>query len=273
MPSLSPYSSSLDYSYAPGVFPSMECLKHRPDLVRRLLLHSSAAGREGADKLRALAESIGVRVEEADRALSRVSGKENCFAAAVFTKFQDDLHPSKPHVVLHHPGDSGNVGTILRTALGFGVEDLALIRPCVDLFDPKTVRASMGSLFSLRVRVYDSFDDYRADFPGHQVFPFMLDASLPLREVLRKPVPSPYALVFGNEGSGLPAEFVAFGQAVRIESNDQVDSLNLAIAAGIAIYEFSRRSLDSLRAQGCRKESHAHRGQCAGSRTARDIVR
>ena len=141
--------------------------------------------------------------------------------------------------MLHHPGDSGNVGTILRTALGFGVEDLALIRPCVDLFDPKTVRASMGSLFSLRVRVYDSFEAYRGDFPGHQLFPFMLDASLPLREVLRKPIQTPYALIFGNEGSGLPAEFAEFGQPVRIESNDKVDSLNLAIAAGIAIYGFA----------------------------------
>ena len=239
MPSLSPYSPALDYSYAPGVFPSMECLKHRPDAVRRLLLHSSAAGRDGADKLRDLALSLGVRVEEADRALGRISGKENCFAAAVFAKFEDDLDPGKPHVVLHHPGDSGNVGTILRTALGFGVEDLALIRPCVDLFDPKTVRASMGSLFSLRVRVYDSFEAYRGDFPGHQLFPFMLDASLPLREVLQSPVKTPYTLIFGNEGSGLPAEFASFGQPVRIESNDKVDSLNLAIAAGIAIYGFA----------------------------------
>ena len=195
MPSLSPYSSALDYSYAPGFYPSMECLKHRPEQVRRLLLHSSAAGREGADKLRALAEALNIRVEEADRALSRVSGKENCFAAAVFGKFQDHLDPAKPHVVLHQPGDSGNVGTILRTALAFGMEDLALIRPCVDLFDPK---------------------------------------------VLQSCPPLPFTLVFGNEGSGLPPEFARYGQPVRIESNDRVDSLNLAIAVGIAIYGFAK---------------------------------
>ena len=240
MPSLSPYSSALDYSYAPGFYPSMECLKHRPEQVRRLLLHSSAAGREGADKLRALAEALNIRVEEADRALSRVSGKENCFAAAVFGKFQDRLDPAKPHVVLHQPGDSGNVGTILRTALAFGMEDLALIRPCVDLFDPKTVRASMGSLFSLRVRVYDSFEDYRGAFPAHTLYPFMLDASLPLHKVLQSCPPLPFTLVFGNEGSGLPPEFARYGQPVRIESNDRVDSLNLAIAAGIAIYGFAK---------------------------------
>ena len=239
MPSLALYNSALDYSYAPGIFPAMECLKHRPELVRRLLLHSSAAGREGADKLRELAGTLHIRVEEADRALSRISGKENCFAAAVFSKFADDLSPAKPHVVLHHPGDSGNVGTILRTALGFGVEDVALIRPCVDLFDPKTVRASMGSLFSLRVRLYDSFEAYREAFPAHMLYPFMLDASLPLQDVLKSKIPHPWTLVFGNEGSGLPPEFASSGQPVRIESNDKVDSLNLAIAAGIAIYEFS----------------------------------
>ena len=66
MPSLSAYKSALDYSYAPGIFPSMECLTHRPEKTRRVLIHSSAAGREGTDRLCALAEKAGVRVEEAD---------------------------------------------------------------------------------------------------------------------------------------------------------------------------------------------------------------
>ena len=198
MPSLEAYRSELDYSYAPGVFPSMECLLHRPEAVRRLLVHSSAAGREGVGKLTALAEEHRIRIEEADRALGRISGKENCYAAAI-------------------------------------------IRPCVDVFDPRTVRASMGSLFRLRVRVYDSFEDYRADFPDRALYPFMLDASVPLREI--REIPEQYSLVFGNEGSGLPAEFASMGQAVRIESNDKVDSLNLAVAAGVGIYYFSSKGV------------------------------
>ena len=129
------------------------------------------------------------------------------------------------------------MGTILRTALGLGIEDVALIRPCADLFDPKTVRASMGALFRLRVKVYDRFDDYRAEFPDRKLYPFMLDASVPLQEAVKEKPPV-WTLVFGNEGRGLPKEFAAMGQAVRIESNDRVDSLNLAIAAGIGIYGF-----------------------------------
>lgn len=238
MPSLCAYKGELDYSYAPGIFPSMECLKYRPESVRRLLVHSSAAGREGVDKLRALAEEHGIRIEEADKALSRISGKENCYAAAVFGKFEDEPDPGKPHIVLHNPGDFGNIGTILRTALGLGIEDVALVRPCADVFDPKTVRASMGSIFRLRVKVYDRFEEYREKYPERALYPFMLDASIPLREAV-KGKPEAWTLVFGNEGRGLPKEFAAFGQAVRIESNDKVDSLNLGIAAAIGMYEFT----------------------------------
>ena len=239
MPSLEGYKSGLDYSYAPGVFPAIECLRNRPDKVRRVLVHSASAGRDGVEKLTALAEKLRVRVEEADRALGRISGKENCYAAAVFEKFSDALDPDRPHVVLHHPGDSGNAGTIIRTALGFGMTDLAMIRPCVDPFDPRTVRASMGSLFGIRIHMYDTFEAYRKDFPERMMYPFMLDASTPMREVLRGAVPPVYSLIFGNEGSGLPAEFSGYGQPVRIESNDRIDSLNLAVAAGIAIYGFA----------------------------------
>ncbi len=237
MPSLEGYKSGLDYSYAPGIFPSMECLTYRPESVRRLLVHSSAAGREGVEKLCALAERHHIRVEEADKALARISGKENCYAAAVFSKSEDEPDPEKPHIVLHNPGDSGNIGTILRTALGLGIEDVALVRPCADVFDPKTVRASMGAMFRLRIRIYDRFEEYREAYPDRTLYPFMLDASIPLQEAVKKKAEK-WTLVFGNEGRGLPAEFAGYGQAVRIESNDKVDSLNLAMAAGIGIYTF-----------------------------------
>ena len=242
MPSLEAYKSELDYSYAPGIFPSMECLTYRPDKVRRLLVHSSAAGREGTDKLCALAERHGIRIEEADRALGRISGKENCYAAAVFGKFGDEPDPEKPHVVLHQPGDSGNVGTILRTALGLGIEDVALVRPCADVFDPKVVRASMGAMFRLRIRVYDDFEEYREKYTGRTLYPFMLDASVPLQEAVKEKAEK-WTLVFGNEGRGLPKEFSTYGQAVRIESNEKVDSLNLGIAAAIGIYEFMKEEI------------------------------
>ncbi|MCR4884223.1 MAG: TrmH family RNA methyltransferase [Clostridiales bacterium] len=242
MPSLSPYRQELDYGYAPGFFPSMECLLKRPECARRVLLKTEAQGTEASEKLMELAKRMHVRVELADKALKWISGKDNCYAAVVFTKCEQELAPDRPHIVMHHPSDSGNAGTIMRTALGLGFSDIAMIRPCVDVFDPHTVRSSMGSLFSLNVHVYSDFDEYRRMYPEHVLYPFMLDASVPLEKAVECKIPEKFSLVFGNEGSGLPHEFSCIGQPVRIESNEKVDSLNLSIAAAIGMYAFSGKA-------------------------------
>ena len=240
MPSLEAYRRELDYSYAPGLFPSLEAMTKRPQIVRRLLISSKGQDSEGVKKLTALAEKQQIRVEIADKALARISGKENCFAAAVFEKRPQALEAAGDHVVLHHISDQGNLGTILRTALGFGYHDIAVIRPAADVYDPKVVRASMGALFSLRVAEYGGFDAYRREFPDHAAYPFMLDGSVGMDEAAAG-IPRPCALIFGNEGAGLPPEFQRVGQPVRIPSSDEVDSLNLAVAAAIGMYAFRRR--------------------------------
>ena len=159
MPALQAYSRDLPYSYALGLFPASELMKKRPELARRLLVSSKAENSEGLAALRVLCSRRQVREEQADKALARVSGKENCFAAVVFDKFESKLSDGN-HLVLHHPGDKGNLGTMLRTALGFGYRDIALIRPAADAFDPHVVRASMGAIFGLNVRYYDNFEAF-----------------------------------------------------------------------------------------------------------------
>ena len=236
MPSLESYSRNLPYSYALGLFPASELMRKRPELAKRLLVSSKAENSEGLLALRALCEKHHVREENADRVLSRISGKDNCFAAIVFDKFQGEM-TSGNHLVLHHPSDKGNLGTMLRTALGFGYTDIAIIRPAADVFDPHVVRASMGAIFGLNVRYYDSFEEYRTEFPEHALYPFMLDASVPLSEGVRNKK-TPFALIMGNEGSGLPCEFAQMGQAVRIPHSNEIDSLNLSIAAAIGMYAF-----------------------------------
>ena len=236
MPPLKPYSSDLPYSYAPGVFPSLALMAAAPQRAMRLLLSERAEG-DGVEKLRAVCREHHVREEIADKALSRISGKQNCYAAIVFEKEQSALDATAPHVALHHPMDEGNLGTIQRTLLGLGIRDLAIVRPCADPFDPKVVRATMGALFSMRVRLYDDFEAYRAEFPEHALYPFMLDSSCLLEEAVRR-ICQPYTLVFGNEGAGLPPEFAIYGQAVRIPHSNDIDSLNLSIAAAIGAYAF-----------------------------------
>ncbi|MCL1963704.1 MAG: TrmH family RNA methyltransferase [Firmicutes bacterium] len=243
MTKLAPYKRDLPYAYAPGIAPSHALLDARPGAARRLLVHSSAEGSEGVTALRARCEALRVRAEVADHALSRVSRKENCFAAIVFDKYESTLSGEAPHVVLHQPSDMGNLGTALRACLGFGLIDIAIIRPSADLFDPRVVRASMGALFAMRAAHFDSFDAYRAAYPNHALYPFMLDGALPLSRAAERPE-APFALVFGNEATGLPAHFAAVGQAVRIPHGGQIDSLNLSVAVSIAAYAFTARQFE-----------------------------
>ena len=238
MPKLEPYSRRLNYSYALGVFPALKLLEARPESVSRLLLHSEGLRNEGVSLLREKCASLGIREEFADRVLRRESQKDNCFAALVFEKYEAALDAERPHVVLCQISDGGNLGTALRACLGFGIKNVAIVRPCVDAFDPHVLRASMGAFYGMNVRTFDSFEDYRALYPDHALYPFMLDGAIPLNDAVRNHAPL-YALVFGNEQTGLPARFAQLGQSVLIPQSKEIDSLNLAVAVSIGTYVFT----------------------------------
>ena len=194
---------------------------------------------EGVNLLREKCRALGVREEFADRVLKRESQKDNCYAALVFEKYEAVLDKDLPHVVLCQITDGGNLGTALRSCLGFGIRDVAIVRPCVDAFDPHVLRASMGAFYKMRVRTYDRFSDYRQDYPERPLYPFMLGGAKPLYEVAGTQPPV-YSLVFGNEQAGLPHEFAEMGQSVLIPQSRDIDSLNLSVAVSIGAYAFTQ---------------------------------
>ena len=237
MPKLEPYSRKLPYSYQLGVFPALMLLEARPECAARLLLHPQGLENEGVVKLRAMCAELGVREELAERVLRRESKKDNCYAGLVFNKYDCTLDPALSHAVLCQISDAGNAGTAMRSLLGFGITDVAVVKPCVDVFDPHVLRASMGAFFKLRVKVYDDFDAYRAEFPDRPLYPFMLDGAKPLNAVARAARP-PFSLIFGNEQTGLPSRFADLGQSVLIPQSPEIDSLNLAVAVSVGAYTF-----------------------------------
>lgn len=226
------YQKEFEHSYSFGVFPTLELVTHRPEYVMRVLLASKGERGSGAALLRDACAARGIPIALDDAAIERLSPKESHLAVGVFRKYQAPLRADLCHVVLVSPSDMGNLGTIARTMVAFGLTDLALIRPAADLLDPRAVRASMGALFQLAFAYYDDFSHYRAVF-SHHLYPLMTDGRLALSEARFEP---PYALVFGSESSGLPSEFHTLGTSLRIPHADAVDSLNLSIAVGITLY-------------------------------------
>ncbi|MGH2510733.1 MAG: TrmH family RNA methyltransferase [Ktedonobacteraceae bacterium] len=229
------YKKEFDYSYSLGVFPTIELLKRQPAHVRKVILSSKGEINTGIVKIRQLCQAHLIKVEVSDNLLSRLAPKENIYALGIFEKYQSGLDSNTNHIVLVHPSDSGNLGTIIRTMLGFQMRDLALIRPAVDIFDPKVIRASMGAIFAMHFAYFDTFPDYQQGYQQH-IYPFMTNGKMQLPDVVFH---KPYSLLFGGEAEGLDNRYLEIGTSVMIPQNRLIDSLNLAIAVGIALYESS----------------------------------
>ncbi len=232
------YQKKAQYSYALGAFVTFELLKNRAEDAEAVYLHSAIDSPDLAAEIRALCAEQNVHCAVNDRLVEKLREKENCYVVGVFRKFETELAPNAPHVVLVSPSVMGNIGTIMRTCIGFGIKDLAIIQPAADVFHPKTVRASMGALFAMRFHYFSNFEDYAELYGKHAMYPFLLHGkhilqSLPHREGL-------FSLIFGNEATGLPDSFASVGESVTIRHSQAIDSLNLSMAVGIALYEFTK---------------------------------
>lgn len=235
------YKKDFDYSYTLGAFPTFELIEAMPECVEEVIVHSSFTDRE---KLENKCKERSIKVVENNKLIAKLSDKENVFVIGVFKKFEQKLDGTKPHIVLVNPSNMGNLGTIIRTACGLGIFDIAIIEPAADIFNPKTVRSGMGALFRIRHESFESFDEYmyrydcRPESGTREVFTFMLNAKKQLT-VSDCPKPKLYSLVFGNEATGLPDEYLDYGTSIIIPQTEFVDSLNLTIAVGIGTYMFT----------------------------------
>lgn len=226
-------------SFALGTFAVCELLKSRPSLVRKIYVSRELVITDQISKILERSKSLGIGVEDGTRLIERIGGKDNIYLMAEFLKFSDNFDSSN-QIVLHNPSDMGNVGTILRTALGFGFRNIAFIRPCVDVFNPRVVRASQGAIFALNIQIFDNWQAYLSQNGEIHKYLFVLD---PAAQALHKiAIPThPVALIFGNEAAGLPAETLPFGTPIFIQHSHEIDSLNLGVALGIAAHHFSRK--------------------------------
>lgn len=234
LPKLKKYQRDFQHSYCLGVYPTLELVAHQPQAVLGILLHSKGAKNQGVEKLRRLGENLQIQIQENDRLVEKLSQRGNTYAVGIFHKYIGHISHDENQLVLVNPSSMGNLGTITRTMLGFGYRDLAVIEPAVDFFHPKVVRASMGAIFQIRIQAFASFPDYWGSQANHNLYPLMTDGKIALPEAI---LAEPYALVFGDEASGLGAEYHQYGTSLRIPQAQEVDSLNLALAVGITLYQ------------------------------------
>ncbi|KAF0118686.1 MAG: RNA methyltransferase TrmH family [Rhodospirillaceae bacterium] len=183
----------------------------------------------------------------AEPAFAKVAARDNPQdLIAVFAQRWKPLPPAAPEekgvwVVLEEVRDPGNLGTIVRTADAVGAKGVLLVGACCDPYSREAVRATMGSIFNVPLArmEQEAFRAWSAAWPGTVV-----GAAPAAGEDFRGHYREPVLLIMGGEGPGLsPALAETCTRLVRIPMTGSVDSLNLAIATAVMLYEIRREVL------------------------------
>ncbi len=158
-------------------------------------------------------------------------------------KLENLLASGKMLLVLDRVGDPGNIGTMLRTADAAGIGGLVLLKGCADIYAPKTVRSSMGSLFHIPVLSGVSEQEFvsAAKKAGYDLLVTCLDGA---DNLYKADLSGRIAFVMGNEAGGVSESLLAQAdKRVYIPMAGKAESLNVAMAAGIVMFEALRRKV------------------------------
>jgi TrmH family RNA methyltransferase len=141
-------------------------------------------------------------------------------------------------VLLDAIQDAGNLGSILRSVAAAGIGDVLLGEDCAQTWSPRVLRAAMGAHFALRVHEHAALPDALTGYGG-RIVATVLHGRTSLYDLdLRGPV----AWLFGNEGAGLPQELAELAtDSVRIPMPGKAESLNVAAAAAVCLFEEARQ--------------------------------
>lgn len=153
-----------------------------------------------------------------------------------------EVTPDSLLVMLDGVQDPGNVGTIVRTADAFGAQAVILTKGCADLYSSKTLRSTMGSVFHIPTARDVALPELTAFLKKNGVYTAatgIREAAVPLHKTaLRRPL----AVVFGNEAGGVSPEMTGSADIViKISMAGFAESLNVAVAAGVVLYEAFRQ--------------------------------
>jgi RNA methyltransferase, TrmH family len=235
------YKKEFGHSYAIGVYPTLELLRYRSRETMEVLIDQRGNDNSGVRKIKELAQKNHLPITNESGLVEKLSDSGNCYALGIFRKYSQTLENSKNHILLVNPSDMGNLGTIIRTMIGFDVCNLAIIKPAADIFHPKVIRASMGEIFQTKFQYFGSLTEYKKLYTNN----LYIISGNGKETIDQIKFTKPYTLVFGNEGLGLTGEYIKAGPTISIPQSSNIDSLNLSVAVGIALYaSYNNRTIE-----------------------------
>jgi len=185
-------------------------------------------------------ESIDIPVETyvvSERVFKKISVLETSSIIGICSKLETELTYSDKIIILDGIQDPGNLGTIIRGCKAFNVKTIICSPDTVDLYNPKVIRSTGGIIFDLNI-IYVDLTKIINDLKekDYLIYATDVDAGEDIKNIQKNKV----AIIMGNEGNGVRENIKNLAEPINIKTNSEVESLNVAMATTIILYELNR---------------------------------
>lgn len=173
--------------------------------------------------------------KEVMKKISSMESYANIIAIAYKKK---DSELGSKILILDNIQDPGNLGTIIRSSVAFNIDSIIMSKDSVDLYNSKVIRSTEGMIFDINIITSDLIDiinDLKKE--EYMILGTDVNNGIDIRSIK---VPSKFALIMGNEGNGISKDIKALcDKNIYIKMNERVESLNVAVATSILLYEIN----------------------------------
>lgn len=174
-----------------------------------------------------------------DKVIKSISELNNSSVIGICKKISTELNLTKNVLILDGLQDPGNLGTIIRSCIAFGIDNLVLSNNSVDLYNSKVIRSTQGMIFNINIirddlsKVISLLKENNYNIYGTNVI-----NGIDIKDVKKD---EKYAIIMGNEGNGISKDVSSLvDKNIYIKMNEKCESLNVAVSASIILYELSK---------------------------------
>lgn len=187
--------------------------------------------------------NIYIATDKIIKELSDTDTPQGIIAVIPYLQFLDDTKDNKnnTYLILDSVQDPGNMGTIIRTADATGVNKIILSKGCVDIYNPKVLRATMGSIFRTNIVLVDELRCYIRELKNQNFMVFAAHLG-GVKNYFEVNLKNNVAIVIGNEANGIREEVAnECSGLIKIPMLGKIESLNAGVSASVILYEILRQ--------------------------------
>lgn len=177
--------------------------------------------------------------EEIIKKLSHTKTPQQIIGVVKYLKVVNNT--PKKFLILDNIQDPGNLGTLIRSCLAFNIDKIFLSKNTVDIYNDKVLRSTQGAIFNIDIEYVDLIGEIKSlKEKNIPIFGTVVEAGINLEQI--EPLEK-YALILGNEANGISAEVLELTtKNITIKTNEKLESLNVAIAGSIILYNLNKKS-------------------------------